>query len=202
MKSRLNLCLALVLGGGLFGCSTAVHRSTAVGQTNISSALYVHFGVGDGDSTKRFLSARIHLGEAIYVGGDDYLELKGHVEQRGTNLVADLVGSTGQQSQFYQGNVTLEKPFFAQGGAASGGAGPPYWFVVSTNLNCRAIVERVNAGLGFTNVPFNCPAAILPPPVITNVPKKTDSATGLPADDLLVDPNTGLPMPPKHDSKP
>jgi hypothetical protein len=200
MKPKIILGLVLALSGGLFGCSTE-HRPMAAGQTNLLP-LYVHFGFEDGDSARRLLSGRIHLDEAIFVGGDDYLDLKGRIELHGTNLIADLMGSTGQQSQFYRGSVTLEKTLFAQGGAASGGAGPPYWFVVSTNLDCRAILEHVNAAMGFPNAPFNHPAAILPPPVITNIPTKTNPATGLPAEGLLVDPNTGLPMAPKPDKQP
>lgn len=200
MKLKLLLGLALVLSGGLSGCSTA-HRPPAARQTDLLP-LYVHYGFVGNDSAQRFLSARIHLDEAILVGGDDFLELKGQVERNGTNLVANLVGSTGPQSQFYQGNMTLEKPFFAQGGAASGGAGPPFWFVISTNWDCRAVLKNVNAVLGLTNAPFSHPAAFSPPPVITNVPKQIDPATGLPAGNLLVDPTTGLPLPPKRDKQP
>jgi hypothetical protein len=201
MKPKLLLGLALVLSGGLLGCST-VHRPSAARQTDLLP-LYVHYGFVGNDSAHRFLSARIHLDEAILVGGNDFLKLKGQVERHGTNLVADLVGSTGQQSQFYQGNMTLEKPFFAQCGVASGGAGPPFWFVISTNWDCRAILMGVNAVMGLTNDPFNHPAAVSPPPVITNVPKQIDDpATGLPAGNLLVDPTTGLPLPPKRNKQP
>jgi hypothetical protein len=195
MKPKLLLGLALVLSGILFGCLTA-HHPSAVGQTDLLP-LYLHYGFVGHDSAHRFLSARIYLDEAVVVGSEDYLELKGQVGQHGTNLVADLIGNTGQQSQFYKGNMALEKPFFAQGGAASGGAGPPFWFVISTNWDCRAILKSVNAGLGLTNDPFNHPAAFLPPPVIPNVPKQIDSATGLPTGNMLVDPTTGLPLSPK-----
>jgi hypothetical protein len=175
---------------------------TATGQIN-QLPLYVHYGFVGNDSAHRFLSARIHLDEAVFAGSGDYLELKGQVERHGTNLVADLVGSTGQQSQFYQGNMTLEKPFFSQGGVASGGAGPPFWFVISTNWDCRAILIGVNAVMGLTNDPFNHTAAFSPPPVITNVTKLIDDpATGLPAGNLLVDPTTGLPLPPKRNKQP
>src|SRR5881394_3862512 len=94
------------------------------GQTNTAAQLYIHFGFESSDSTKRLLSARIHLGEAIFVGGDDYWKLTGRIERRGTNLVADLMGDIGSQNQFYRGEVRLEKPFFGQGGAASGGVVP------------------------------------------------------------------------------
>ena len=103
------------------------------GQTNSLPALYVHFGAGGGDSTKRLLSTRVHLGEDIFAGGDDYWKLTGHIEQRGTNLVAELEGNTGHEGEFYRGNMTLEQPVFPQGGAASGFVGAPRWFAVSTN---------------------------------------------------------------------
>jgi hypothetical protein len=112
------------------------------GQTNTSAQLYIHFGFESFDSTKRLLSARIHLGEAIFVGGDDYWKLTGHVERHGTNLMADLIGNTGSQIQFYKGEVRLEKPFFAQGGGASGGV-VPLWFAVSTNSDCSPILENL-----------------------------------------------------------
>jgi hypothetical protein len=56
--------------------------------------------------------------------------------------VADLQGSTGSQSQFYKGVVTLEKPFYAQGGGASGGV-VPLWFAVSTNSDCKPLLESL-----------------------------------------------------------
>jgi len=200
MKFKLIFCLALVLSGGSFGCST-IHRSTSARETN--APLYVYFGSEAYNSANRFLSAQIHLGEAFFVGGDDYLGLKGNIEQHGTNFVADLMGDTGQESQFYQGNVTFEKPFFGQGGAASGGAGL-MWFIISTNSDCRAILEHVNAVMGFTNAPFNHPAAIFPPPfpppVISNTPQDIDPATGLPWGNRLIDPITDLPL--KHDKQP
>ena len=146
MKPKSILCLALVLSGVLLGCSTA-HRFTAVGQTNTLPTLYVYFGKEGGDSAMSLLSARIQLGEAISVQGYDNCRLAGLIEQRGTNLVADLLGSTDSEGQHYRGNVTLEKPFFAQGGGGSGGVSGPRWFVVSTNSDSRVIVERVNAGI-------------------------------------------------------
>ena len=188
--------ITLVLSGALFGCSTA-HHPTAFHQTN-SSPLYIYWGSEDSGSANRFLSAQIHLDEELFIGGDDFLDLRGHIERRGTNLIADLMGSTGQQCQFYRGSMTLEKPFFAQGGAASGGAGPPYWFLLSTNLDCRTVLEHVNTVIGLTNAPFNHPAATLPPP-ISNAPTNIDPNTGLPLGNRLVDPITGLPLSPKHD---
>ena len=192
MKLKPILCLALVLSGGL----------SAFGQTNISPNLYVHFGA----QWKRLVSARVHLHEAIYAGADDYLELTGQIDQRGTNLVADLLGSTGQQSQFYQGAVTLEKPFFAQGGAASGGAGGGFWFVVTTNKDSRPFVERVKVETGFTNAPVNFSGAVVgPQPVIPNISESVDPATGLPWSSTItnqIDPRTGLPLPPKPNKQP
>ena len=192
MKPKLILCLALVLSGGLFGCSTA-HRTTAIRQTD-SLPLYVYSGTDDGGSASRFLSTRIHLDEDFLVGGDDFLKLSGHVGQRGANFVADVMVSTGQQCQFYRGNVKLEKPFFAQAGGASGGAGPQFWFVLSTNGDCEAILTHVNRVRGFTNAPFSHRIATLPPPAISNTPKDIDPTTGLPWGNLLMDPTTGLPL--------
>ena len=122
--------------------ATAILAVASLGQTNTPAPLYVHFGVDRADATKRLLSTRIRLGEAIFVGGDDYWKLTGHIEKHGTNFVADLVGETGSQSQFYRGTVTLERPFYAQGGAASGGV-TPIWFVVSTNADSKLILENV-----------------------------------------------------------
>ena len=203
MKPKLLLCLALVLSGvlpGGFGTRAQPAPADQPGPANAAPMLYVHFGT-EGD---RFLSTRVHLGEAIFAGGRDYFELKGQIERRGTNLVADLVGSTGQQSQFYRGNVTLEKPVFAQGGAASGGAGPPFWFVLSTNQDCQPFVERIKAKLGLTNAPVNHSAAVLSsPPDITNVSNQIDPVTGLPVIESTnkPDPTTGLPMSPRHESR-
>ena len=122
------------------------------------------------------------------------MKLSGHVGQRGANFVADVMVSTGQQCQFYRGNVKLEKPFFAQAGGASGGAGPQFWFVLSTNGDCEAILTHVNRVRGFTNAPFSHRIATLPPPAISNTPKDIDPTTGLPWGNLLMDPTTGLPL--------
>jgi hypothetical protein len=188
--------ITLFLSGALFGCSTEHHPAT-VRHTD-SLPLYIYWGSENSGSASRFLSAQIHLDEEIVVGGDDFLDLRGQIERRGTNLVADLMGSTGQQSQIYRGNITLERPFFAQGGAFSGGAGPSYWFFVSTNLDCRTILEHVNAIRGLTNAPFSHEAATLPAS-ISNAPSNIDPATGLPWSNRLVDPITGLPVFPKPD---
>ncbi len=66
----------------------------------------------------------------------------GSIERHGTNLVADLRGNTGSQDQFYKGVVTLEKPFYAQGGAASGGV-VPLWFAISTNSDSKPLLESL-----------------------------------------------------------
>ena len=145
-----------------------------------------------------FRISYIHPFHYQYVISWRFLDLRGNIERRGTNLIADLMGSTGQQSQIYRGNMTLEKPFFVQGGAASGGAGPRFWFLISTNLNCRTVLEHVNGVRGLTNAPFSHPAATLALPV-SNTPENFDPATGLPWGNRLVDPNTGLPPAPKHD---
>jgi len=116
--------------------------AASLGQTNTTATLYVHFGFESSDSTKRLLSTRIHLGEPIFVGGEDYWTLTGSIERRGTNFVADLRGSTGSQSQFYKGMVTLEKPFYAQGGGASGGV-VPLWFAISTNSDSKPLLESL-----------------------------------------------------------
>jgi len=188
--------ITLILSSALFGCSTEHHPGT-VPRADLSP-LYIYWGSERDGSASRFLSAQIHLDEEIVVGGDDFLDLRGRIERRGTNLVGDLMGSTGQQSQIYRGNITLEKPFFAQGGAASGFAGPAYWFFVSTNLDGRVILEQVNAVRGLTNAPFSHAAATLPAST-SNAPSNIDPATGLPWGNRLVDPITGLPVFPTHD---
>lgn len=187
MNFKLLLGLALVLNRGWF----------AAAQTNTLPAFYVHFGA----EGERFLSTRIQLGEAIFVGAGDYWALKGHIEMQGTNFFGGLLGETGQQSQFYQGPMSLEKPCFAQGGAASGGAGPCFWFVISTNSDSRPIVQHIRMEFGFTNQPTNHLAVFVAPSpvVVTNVPKPLAPDDCLPQSPVLIDPNTGLPLRPNHD---
>jgi hypothetical protein len=126
-------------------------------------------------------------------------------------LLADLIGSTGQQGQFYRGAITLETPVFAQGGAGSGGAGPRYWFLLATNGDCRRVLERVNALLGLTGQAFNRsrgltdgpfyhPAAIAPPPASRTV-TDVDPVTGLPWGNRVLDPATGLSLSPGENKK-
>jgi len=112
-------------------------------QPDDSITLYVHFGTAWGDSSNRLLSTQVRLGEPIFVEGSDYWKLTGRVERQGTNLVANLVGSTGGESDHYKGSVTLEKPFFAQGGGASGFVGEPRWFCVSTNSDCGPLLRTI-----------------------------------------------------------
>jgi hypothetical protein len=120
--------------------------AVSLGQPTEPSPLYVHFGTAWRDSVKRLLSAKIHLGEPVFAGGSDYLQLTGEVVQKGTNLVADLMGSTGGESDVYRVAVTLEKPVFAQGGGASGGTGgPSKWFCVSTNSDCAPLLKKIQA---------------------------------------------------------
>src|SRR5437773_1683481 len=70
--------ITLLLSGALCGCSTAHHPAT-VRRTN-PSPLFLYWGSEDGGTANRFLSAQIHLGEEIFVGGDDFLDLRGHIE--------------------------------------------------------------------------------------------------------------------------
>lgn len=116
--------------------------ASSLGQSTMPASLFVHFGYESSDSSKRLLTARIHLEETIFIAGDDHWKLAGRIEQRGTNLVADLNGSTGSQGQFYRGVVELEKPVFGQGGAAGGGV-VPLWFAVSTNSDCESLLKSL-----------------------------------------------------------
>ena len=104
--------------------------------------LFVHFGVGYGDA-KRLLSAQVHLGEPFLVAGDDYWQLTGRIDKRGSEIVANLMGSTGGQGGRYQGVMKLEEPFGSQGGISSGGA-TYMWFGISTNSDATHLVGRVN----------------------------------------------------------
>jgi hypothetical protein len=194
MKTKLIICLALILSGAWF----------ASAQTNNLPAVYVHFGA-EGD---RFISTRVHLGEPIFVGAGDYWDLKGHIELRGTNFFGDLLGGNGQQSQFYRGPMVLGKPCFAQGGLASGGAGPGFWFVISTNSDSRPIVQHIRMEFGFTNQPVN-PVQVRMDSIsiFSNSPPRTNNAgvdpvTGLPPGHMLMNPTTGLPLRPKHNRAP
>ena len=120
------------------------------GQTNAAPSLYMHFGFGRGSSATWVLCTKVHSGESIFVESADlrYIrpwnnwKLTGHVDQQGTVLIADLLGASASASQFYKGKVTLEKPFFAQGGAASGGVGEPMWFIVTTNFESKFVLDK------------------------------------------------------------
>ncbi len=196
---RFALCLVC---GVLLGCSTQ-HQHIGARQTN-PPPFYLFWGAEDGSSAYRFLSARIRLNEEIRLGGDYFLDLTGHVKECGTNLVADLLGSTGQQGQLYRGAMTLEKPVFAQGGAFSGGFGPRYWFLLATNDDCRRVLERVNAVLGLTGQPFEHPGGLTngpfyhpvanPTPPASSTVTNVDPVTGLPWGNRVLDPVTGLPL--------
>jgi polysaccharide export outer membrane protein len=91
------------------------------------------------------------LGEPISVGGDDSWELTGEIEERGTNLVANLKGSDGVQAGFYRGTVKPERAVHVQGAIFSGGV-YSMWFVVSTNTDSQPVLQRVEeTGEPFTN---------------------------------------------------
>jgi len=189
---RLLTCLCCII---LVGCSTEF-RGVRTRQSN-EPTLHLFWGANNGCSAFRFLSARIALDEEIRVEGDDFLSLVGRIEMRGTNFVADLEGSTGQQSQCYRGNMTLGKPVFAQGGAASGGAGPQFWFLLATNWDCRRVLEHVNAVSGLTGPPFYHPPAG-EPTAVSNTATRIDPAIALPQGNQVVDPVTGLPLSRDH----
>ncbi|HEY1173249.1 MAG TPA: hypothetical protein VGH19_17910 [Verrucomicrobiae bacterium] len=103
--------------------------------TAADAPLYVHLL-----APEHLLTSRIHLGQPIMVRGKISLSLSGTIEQRGTNLIADLRGGTGLYGTSYQGEMALDKPYFSGGGGGSGGAGP-LWFAVSTNADCTHIIE-------------------------------------------------------------
>lgn len=109
-------------------------------QTN-NPRLYLHFGIGHGDP-QRLLSSEVFLDQPVFVAGSDHWQLRGRLRQSTNGLIAELMGSTGPQSGCYKGAVTLEKPVFSQGGASSGGA-TAMWFGLSTNSDCRPLVEHV-----------------------------------------------------------
>jgi len=136
----------------IFAAAAAIILAlTAAGQTNALPIIYVHYGTGANDSPKRVVSSRIYLGETLFVASGDSAELRGHIEQRGTNIFADLTGDDGRQSDTYHGNITLEKPFWSQGGIISGYIEIDHWFVVSTNSDFHPLVGRVKEM--FTNQP-------------------------------------------------
>jgi hypothetical protein len=109
MNLKLILCLSLVLSGGLLGCST-VCRQTKIEETS-ALPLYVHFGTDD-TSLVRLLSAQIHIGETFFIGGDGYSELKGRIDRRNANLVADLIGRHGTRKPILSGQHHARKAIF------------------------------------------------------------------------------------------
>jgi len=121
-----------------------VLSSSLPAQTNIPPLLYLHFGIGYGESALRLLTTGVVTDQRLFVAGSEYLQLEGRLKQSTNGILAELIGSTGQQSGFYKGPLPFEKPMFAQGGAASGGA-TAMWFTVSTNSDCKAILERIKA---------------------------------------------------------
>jgi hypothetical protein len=142
----------LILGGGVVGCSTAVRHSSSPLPT-----YYLHAGFCSGFTPQggvipeRMLCTRIRFDEPFLVVSDssdtnsswDYNKLAGRIDWHGVKLVADLMWSCASQSQFYKGNITPEKPFFAQGGVASGFIMGPTWFLVSTNFDKKPVLEKI-----------------------------------------------------------
>ena len=199
MSSKLLPFLALGLGGGLVGCST-IHPTVSDEQAN--APLFIYYGSEAYDSATRLLSMRVIPGESFEVGGDDFWEVKGCIKRDGSKWVADVMSSDGPQGEHYQGRITLDKPFYGEGGAASGGAGGPTdWFMVSTNSDCRAILERVNASLDLAGQPFSHQPEFENPPKV-RPPEEIDPTTGLPKDRPPLDPTTGLPWQPKPKNQP
>ena len=128
----------------IFAAAAAIILAvTAFGQTNTLPILYVHCGTGAHDSPKRLVSSRIDPGQTLFVASGDHAKLSGHIEQRGTNIFADLTGDDGHQGDYYHGNITLEKLFWMKVGVTSGFFEVDHWFVVSTNSDFHPFVERV-----------------------------------------------------------
>lgn len=127
-------CAALVCG--CTSPTTADHKPPS---------LYLHFGFY-GDAPARLLSTRVDPGTPFFVGGDLAAQLKGVVQRRGEEFVADVQAGDGGQFTAYRGAIQHERPFLPSGGGSSGGAGT-LWFLVSTNAGWESSFELLRQEL-------------------------------------------------------
>jgi hypothetical protein len=188
--------------------------SSLFAETN---SFFVHFGIGfAGADPKPVLSTLARFGEPFFVAAPaQYLQLTGRVEKVEQSIKADLLGSTGGQSGYFEGRAEFEKPLLSQGGAASSGVAL-MWFALSTNSDCTHVIERLKTaipGIGKSSVTNNDATGrageetnrhvgIDPNtglPFYVSGETDIDPATGLPfpaSNAAAIDPITGLPLPP------
>lgn len=142
--------LALAVVCLLAGCATGTNPPAPAPQ------FYLHAGTSGFTDAGEFVPketfcSQMALNQPISVFVDEatpqnpwkHTQVTGQVSQRDHKVFADLTWATSAQSQFYRGEMRLEEPFFALGGAASGGAGPRMWFVVSADPSTNAVLKKI-----------------------------------------------------------
>ena len=150
MKPKLILCLALVLSGGLFGCSSFDHRSANSKPSTPNLYLHLFASFVYPKQPRLIVSAPIPRSGDFDISMDDNQPLKGRIEIRSGIIFLHFQCGLCDGTNVFDGEVELEKgytpwpqpydekaPFICQ----------PH-FVLSTNsspksfLKQQAIVEK------------------------------------------------------------
>lgn len=110
MKPKTLLCLALVLSGWLFGCSSIDHHSASSKQP--TRHLYLHLIASSFAYPKPpwlILSAPVPLSSDFDIPMDDNQHLTGRVEPRNGKLFVRFQGALCSGMNVFEGEVELEK---------------------------------------------------------------------------------------------
>jgi hypothetical protein len=145
MKPKIILCLALVLSGGLFGCSSIGHHSADSKQSRPD--LYLHLYASSVDYPEPphlILSAPIHLSSDFDIPMDDNQRLKGRIEPRNGKFFVYFKGRLCSGTNVFDDEVELEKIY--EPGPQPYDVKAPFicqpMFVLSLNSNPKSFLKR------------------------------------------------------------
>ena len=145
MNPQLILGLALVLSGGLFGCTTVPQPSDKSEQS--STPLYLHSIVptfpGGTQPGHLVLSTQIYFSKDFFTittnSIDNIASLKGNVIRSQQKIVAHIEGLRSGTTSIFDGEIVPDKLVGPQITAYSGCVNMTF-FVLSTNRNCETFL--------------------------------------------------------------
>lgn len=108
MKTKLILCLALVLNGGLFGCSTAERQAAKSSRADLYLQLIASYEYPE--PPRLMASVPVHLSKNFNFLTDDQQHLTGWVEPRNGKYFVHFQVYLYDGTNVFDGEVDLDKP--------------------------------------------------------------------------------------------
>jgi hypothetical protein len=135
MKPKLILCLALVLSGGLFGCSSIDHPSANSRPSQPDLYLHIIADYADTKPLQTLLSARIRLSTDFDLLMADGQRLKGRIEPRNGKFFVAF------RADYFGTNVFKEAVEFNEVKILE--LEPLQFFVLSANSSSKSALKQV-----------------------------------------------------------